>query len=390
MKLVIVTNTPHYRVGECLYAYGPYAREIDIWADLFTEVLIVAPCRWDTPPTSNFLAFTKSNILILPQKDRSYKTFIDHISFFLNLPKYFLSLSRALQKGEAILIRCPGWSGFLGAVLAPLFTKYLIAKYAGQWHGYVDEPFSWRLQRFILRSWWWRKGLVMVYGEWPDQPTQIIPFFTSTMTTKQVWNGTEAARHKRLSPPFHILFVGRLISEKGVDILLRAANILLKWSIPFKLSLVGDGPDRNRLVWIVERLELVDHVEFVGDLPYDEVMSWYEKAHMLVLPSQSEGWPKVLGEAMCYGLVCIGTDRGLMPWLLKERGFVVPYGDEEALAVRMRCILEDPIMYQNLSKAASNWAQKYSIEEVKEALSRLLKDRWSYEFFKLGYKSHPG
>nr|MBA3968221.1 glycosyltransferase family 4 protein [Nitrospirales bacterium] len=197
-----------------------------------------------------------------------------------------------------------------------------------------------------------------------------------------VQRGVKAAGQKQLTSPVKILFVGRLVPAKGVDVLLRAASALLKQKIPFRLSIVGDGHDRPRLESIVQQLDLVGKVHFVGPLPYEEVMSWYETAHVLVLPTRSEGFPKVLVEAMCYGVVCVATDTGLIPWMLKDRGFVVPYGDVEALAAQLRYIMEDPTMIQGLSKEASAWAQNYSIEGVRKALSRLFLERWNYSFLK--------
>lgn len=67
-KLLIVSHVLHYQYEGQLYAYGPYAREIDIWADLFPQVIIAAPCR-EAPPPGDAVAFTRSNISIAPQPE---------------------------------------------------------------------------------------------------------------------------------------------------------------------------------------------------------------------------------------------------------------------------------------------------------------------------------
>src|SRR5205823_1367344 len=101
------------------------------------------------------------------------------------LPLLMFGLARAMRKADAIHVRCPGNLGLLGAVMAPLFSRYLVAKYAGQWSGYPGEARTVRLQRTILRSRWWR-GPVTVYGEWPGQSPHVIPFFTSVLTEQQL------------------------------------------------------------------------------------------------------------------------------------------------------------------------------------------------------------
>lgn len=379
MKLLIVTSIAHYKVGEFLYAYGPYTREIDIWADLFKKVLIAAPLGSDALP-AHCMPFTRNNISILPQLETGGVKYRHKMLQILALPIHFWKLSFAMLKVDAIHIRCPGNLGLLGVILAPLFSPYCIAKYAGQWNGYRNEPISQRMQRFILGSWWWRKGLVTVYGEWPRQPRQVVPFFTSMMTSEQVQHGALVARNKRLTIPAQILYAGRLVPHKGIDILLRSLKLLLNQGPAFKLAILGDGPERNGLLKLTQELGLTGHVHFVGAVSYNEVMSWYEKSHILVLPSfNSEGWPKVLAEAMCYGLVCVGTDHGLVPWLLQNRGVVVPVADVDGLATGLRGILNDVSVYDTLSKQASAWAQGYSLEGLKEALDNLLASRWGYK-----------
>ena len=65
-NLLIVSSAIHYRHGGRLFAYGAYAREIDIWADLFPRVSIAAPCRDEEPP-GDCLPLTRANVEVVPQ-----------------------------------------------------------------------------------------------------------------------------------------------------------------------------------------------------------------------------------------------------------------------------------------------------------------------------------
>ena len=174
-KLLIISHVLHYQWNKKLYAFGPYVREIDIWADLFTEVFISAPFKKGKPPP-DALAFSRSNISILPQPETGGDIWIAKLYQICMLPILIYNLIRAMCKVDAIHVRCPGNLGLLGCIFAPLFSKYRIAKYAGQWNGYVGEPWTVRLQRKILSSRWW-KAPVLVYGKWPNQPKHIISFF---------------------------------------------------------------------------------------------------------------------------------------------------------------------------------------------------------------------
>src|SRR5665213_2516342 len=180
LRLLVVSHVTHFRFGGQLYAYGPYSQEIDLWADLFKELTIAAPCRNETPP-GDCLPFTASNISMAPQMEVGGETFGAKIKLALATPFLAIGLAQAMGRSDAIHVRCPGNLGLLGAVIAPIFSRRLVAKYAAQWCKSAADVWSNRWQKAILRSSWWR-GPVTVYGEWPDQPRHIIPFFTSLLT----------------------------------------------------------------------------------------------------------------------------------------------------------------------------------------------------------------
>ena len=375
-NLLVVSHVLHYRYNSAIYAYGPYTREMDIWADLFPHIVIASPLRNGAPP-KDCLPFTRTNISLAPQMETGGDGLIPKLLQILLLPVLIWNLARAMRGVQAIHVRCPGNLGLLGVLLAPLFSNYVVAKYAGQWNGYAGEPYTVWLQRWLLRSFWWRRGVVTVYGAWPGQPRHIIPFFTSMMTASQVRRSSEVARNKRLGVPAEILYSGRLASLKGVDVLLRAARVLADQGVAFRLSIIGDGPEAGRLKHLATELGISGQVQFTGAVPFQEVMDWYERAHILVLPSRhSEGWPKVLAEAMCHGLVCISTDHGLIPWLLRDKGYVFPVDDIRALVGCLRLAIQEPGEYQRLSRLAASWAQNYSIEGLRDALQELLSRKW--------------
>ena len=360
----------------CLYAYGPYGREVEIWADLFPRVVIAAPLRHETPP-DDCVALQRSNISVAPQLETGGDSLWAKVIQIVLLPLHVWKLCLAMRHADAIHVRCPGNLGVLGVLLAPLFSKRIVAKYAGQWESERPLPLGFRLQQVILKSFWWRDGVVTVYGEWPNQPKQIVPFFTSMMTSDQVRRSIKVAAGKSLGGPTQFLYSGRLAPLKGVDLLLSALRLTIDSGVAAELTILGDGPERSHLEELSRELGLQPYVTFVGAVPYDDVMFWYERAHILVLASSSEGWPKVIAEAMCHGVVCIGTDTGLMPWMLHNRGRTFPEGDVGALAATMRELSNGPEQYLKLSTNAATWAQQYSLEGLRDALRTLLSQSWN-------------
>ena len=375
MRLLITSHVIHYRHGGRLYAYGPYAREIDQWADLFGEVEIASPCREQAPP-GDCLAFTRGTISIVPQKEAGGETLAAKLGLVAHVPAMAFGLMRAMRRADAIHVRCPGNLGLIGAVLAPLFSRRIIAKYAAQWNGGPDEPISARLQRAILRSRWW-KGPVTVYGAWPDSPSHVIPFFTSLLTAEQLERARASAARERRGPVLRVLYTGRLSKAKNVDVLLRAAARVRAAGHEASTVIVGEGPERERLEQLATALGVGEQVEFTGGLPFEAVIGHLEAADVLVLASETEGWPKSIAEGMAFGLACVGSNIGFVPQMLEGRGFTVPPRDEDALTAALLQVAVSTDRLATMRRAAAAWAQRYSLEGLKNALRQLMEEWWT-------------
>ena len=374
-RLVVVSHVVHYRRGERVFAYAAYAREIDVWAELFDEVLIAAPCQDESPP-ADCAPLLRPNIRIMPQPETGGDTIWLKLKQVALTPYLVYRLGRAMRGADAIHVRCPGNLGLLGALVAPLAARCLVAKFAGSWAGYPEEPWSFRFQRWLLRSRWWR-GPVTVYGEWPDQPDHIIPFFTSVMTGDQVAHARAASGRRAIASPLRVLFVGRLAPKKNVDVLISAVAQLRAKRVALECVIIGDGVDRASLERQACELGVGEAVLFTGGLPFDQVQLWYQRADVLVLASDAEGWPKAIAEAMAYGLVCIGSDRGFMVRMLGEgRGVLVQPRDLGQLAEALTQICVAPEEFESMRARAAEWAQRYSLEGLRDALAALLAEHW--------------
>ena len=378
MQLLIVSHVVHYRYGGRLYAYGPYAREIEQWADLFEEIEIASPCRDEAPP-GDCWPLERANIRMAPQKEAGGASLGAKLELAASVPAMALGLARAMRRADAIHVRCPGNLGLMGAAMAPLFSRRLVAKYAAQWNGAAGEPWSVRLQRAILRSRWW-KGPVTVYGAWPGSPRHVIPFFTSLLTAEQLERARMAARRERRGPGLRVLYTGRLSKSKNVDVLLRAAARAREAGQDVTVTVVGEGPERGALEALAGRLGIAEHTEFTGGLAFDGVLGQLEAADALALASETEGWPKSIAEGMAFGLACIGSNIGIVPQMLGEgRGLTVPPRDEEALTAALIKIAASPDRLEPMRRAAAEWGQRYSLEGLKEALRALLAEWWRAE-----------
>jgi len=375
MRLVVVSGVIHYRHQGDLWAYGPYVREIEMWADLFSELRLAAACREQQPP-GDCLRIRRANVSIAPKLEAGGRDAFHKLSYLWKLPILIWQLVGDFVRADAVHIRCPANLALLGAILAPLFSRRLVAKYAGQWTPYPGEPLTVKLQRALLASRWWR-GPVTVYGEWPSQPAHVIPFFTSAMNETQIASARACSVRKRFDGRLRVLYVGRLSRPKNVDVLLQALAQANAAGSGLTCTVAGTGSELGSLRQLVANLGIEKYVEFTGGIGYERVLDQFERSHILVLVSESEGWPKALVEAMTYGLLCIGSKRGLIPQLLGNgRGLVVSPGDVAATASLLSRVAADPLTYVPMSRAAAAWAQGFSLERLRDELRALIEGVW--------------
>ncbi len=162
-----------------------------------------------------------------------------------------------------------------------------------------------------------------------------------------------------------LLCVGRLCPAKGQHILLEACALLLTQGRDFRLVLVGDGPDKDSLEDLACQLDVQSHVTFAGAMGQDEVLKYYTRADIFVLPSFAEGVPVVLMEAMAMEIPCVSTRITGIPELIfhGEEGLLATPGDTKSLCQQLELLLDDPEKCRELGRAgrrkvASQYNQK--------------------------------
>lgn len=152
-----------------------------------------------------------------------------------------------------------------------------------------------------------------------------------------------AALRDRLGVPAspqcpRFLYVGRLISIKRVDVLIKAFSKVRAELSNAHLQVVGDGPERSALEALTNSLRLANAVSFCGVRVDESLWQEYLRADVLVLPSDSEPWGLVVNEAMSFGCPAIVSERcGCAPEMVVpgKTGFIFRASDEADLAVKL-------------------------------------------------------
>jgi glycosyltransferase involved in cell wall biosynthesis len=159
---------------------------------------------------------------------------------------------------------------------------------------------------------------------------------------------------------FKLITVGTLAQlYKAPDVLIDAIALCVQSGLDLHLTLVGDGMYRPRLEAQAAQLGLSERIQFCGELPAGEaVRSQLDQADLFVLPSRQEGLPRAMIEAMARGLPCLGSTVGGIPELLPPENLVPP-GNVQALANKIREIVTDPARLAQMSHHHLHQAQHY-------------------------------
>lgn len=180
---------------------------------------------------------------------------------------------------------------------------------------------------------------------------------------------------KPASDELDVIFVGRLFQHKNVDSLIKAVDILRKDLPNIKCGIIGDGPEREKLVNLTVELNLEQNVRFFGFLPLDEdVISYMKSSKVFVLPSTREGFPNTILEANASSLPVIvvrsKNNAGVDVIEAGNNGFIVE-PSPKAIAVKVKSVLDDKNQLQKLSRQAKAWAKEYDWEAIVSKLERV-------------------
>jgi glycosyltransferase involved in cell wall biosynthesis len=170
-----------------------------------------------------------------------------------------------------------------------------------------------------------------------------------------------------------IAFAGRLVQEKGLDLLLRALSALPE----AKLEVAGDGPMRRQWADLADELDLGRRVSFLGSLPFEGVAELYARAVLVCVPSAwGEPFGYAVAEAMAMGRPVVGTPAGALPELLGGgRGFVAEAVSAEALAQTLVEAFTDDLARQHAGERAREFAVRHlSVNALGPRYERLYKE----------------
>jgi glycosyltransferase involved in cell wall biosynthesis len=221
-------------------------------------------------------------------------------------------------------------------------------KYAGNWNQ-KQPPLGYRLQRLMLK---YQSRKVTINGHWEQQPKHCLTFENPCLTESDLVEGWRVAQKKSITGPLTLCFVGRLEVEKGVGCILEALQVLSDAELKriATVHFVGDGAALADFK--VQAAKIPIPIHFHGTLSRAKVFEIYRQSHSLLMPTTaSEGFPKVLAEAMAFGCIPIVSDLSSIGQYIQhgEQGLLLDPVNVDTLVKQLRTLLDlDPLVYRRM------------------------------------------
>lgn len=362
VRLLIISNMPHYvRDGE-IVGWGPTVQEIDYLSRLFDRIDHIACLHTGLAPASS-LPYTSGKVRLIPVQPAGGNRFRDKLGILWRFPNYARTILRELSRAEVVHVRCPANICLLAMLLLSVRRRPELRwiKYAGEWQRDGKEPASYAFQRWWLKK-GWAKSWVTVNGEFPGQPAHIRPFFNPCLDDSELAQAGRLAAQKPAVDPLGIVFVGNLNPNKGVLRAVEIVRLLRASGVVVKFEVVGDGMERPALERKIIEYGMTGTVTLHGWLPRTALGEIYARNHLFLMTSQTEGWPKVLSEAMAYGVVPIASAISCIPDYLQkfQVGRTVPWLDLPAFAEAALKYYRTPDTWRRESARAMAVAEQFS------------------------------
>jgi glycosyltransferase involved in cell wall biosynthesis len=368
-KLTIVSDTAIFFENGNYYAFGPVVNELESFEHLFDKIVWIGFNRPDKKEDLSMkaIASKKVQVVLLPQIGG--KTFLSSLNILFHYPMMFFSILKNILKADVIHTRAPSHPAFIAALISFVVRNRIWwNKFAGSWDS-STLPFFYRVQKNVLIKAIHTK--VTINGFWKNQPSHCLSFENPCLTYDDIASGKKIAAHKSFKGPFVFCFVGRLEAAKGMDRIISALQDISKDNIG-KIHFIGDGPETENYKKAIEFLG--DKAVFHGFLNKNGVHELLAASHFLLLPSNSEGFPKVIAEGACYGVIPVVSSVGSVSHYINERnGFLWDMSSARTYTeVLAEALHNNAEVLKDTSNTIVELAEKFTFDNYLVSLNKVL------------------
>ncbi len=371
-NLVVVSDTALYKENGQVFGFGPVVKELELIQSDFEKIIWIGANRPDKMGVGTLIPVKSVNIKTILIPEMGGKSVREVVKILLLYPYLFFLILKYISTADVIHTRLPSHPAFIAVLISFLFPKKIWwNKFAGSWDPNT-LPFFYKFQRSILLK--AKHSKVAINGFWEDQPKHCISLENPCLYNTDLVEGKISLKNKVFEGPYTFIFIGRLDNAKGVDKIIEALHNTPIDKIK-EVHFVGDSS--NKILYENQASFLGYKVNFHGFLSTEQVHELLKKADFLLLPSKSEGFPKVIAEAACYGVIPIVSDVGSITHYINDsNGFVWKISSNKPFEeVFLNAINTDTQNLKEMSNSIAEVATLFTFENYKRKLDEMVFDK---------------
>lgn len=383
MHLAVISHKVCWPSNSATTGYetdGGFPLQIAAISELFSSTEVVVPC--DSGGSSIGLSpLHGRNVSVNPlsvPKGTGFRRKVDMLRWVVaNGPKIW----RAVRNADAVHTPIPGDVGTIGMIFALILRKRLFVRHCGNWlapRTTAERVWKWSMERFGGG-----RNAMLATGGSAEPPSRRNPnvrwIFSTSLHSDEIVNNSPqcAPRDGNL----RLIIACRQEERKGTDVVIDALPSIAEVYAGVTLDVVGGGSLLESLKERSEALAVRNRIVFHGKVGQQEVVRLLKTAHLFCYPtSASEGFPKVVLEALAAGLPVITTRVSVLPQLIASGcGRLLNEGTSGALADAIKEICANEELYRQMSTNAIATAGHYTLERWRDLIGQILRESWNVE-----------
>ena len=380
MKLLVFSHKACWPSAASPSGYatdGGFPFQMGALSELFDETVLLVPCG-STGSRAGEIGLHGQGLRIAPLSPRRGLGIYSKLSFLPWLLANSPTIWREFRRADGVHTPIPGDVGTVGMLAAWICRKRLFVRYCGNWltlKTTADRFWHWFMEQFAGG-----KNVMLATGGSdlpPSVKTADMHWVFSTSLTQSELSHLATGAITWAPRRLRLIIVGRQEGAKGTEILLEALALIRPDFPEAALDIVGDGSALPALKQLAAKLGVSERVVFHGRLNHAEVIGVMRRAQVFCFPTKSEGFPKVVVEALACGLPVIATPVSVLPQLLRHGcGVILNEATPTDLARAIKTVMADETQFQKMSSQAIATAQQYSLEAWRDEIGKLLASAW--------------
>ncbi len=382
MKLVVVSHKvcwPSPDSGTGFSTDGGFPLQMQYLSEIFSTTTLVVPCESESK-TVGVTPLSGKNISVVPLSVPTGSGMRRKLSFAKWMFENSRTIWRCIREADAVHAPIPGDVGTIGLIFALILRKPLFVRHCGNW--LKPRTVAERCWKFGMEVLAGKRNAMLATGGGTESPSSRNPniewIFSTSLTETQVASARD--RMTDFTKP-RIVVACRQEKLKGTDVVIRGLSRIQEKLPHAELIVAGDGSYLDQLKSIAKDCGVLDSVTFSGKLSQMEVVDLLRSSDLFCFPtSASEGFPKVVIEALAAGLPVVSTRVSVIPHLLEKGGGVLLESrDPDELADVVIDILSDREKYAAMSTSARETARSFTLENWRDRIAAFLQRSWRDE-----------